>query len=491
MEKITEIKLLEKNKDYFPEEMNSIFEEKIESAKKSTREKLLETELAKLDFNLNDYGETLVENIKKISKKFENDHECIRALNDFLSEKIKSLFDEFVNSQQSNRNEKTQFKYIELIFVIENNFKDVPEIADYKEKCIRIVYQKFYNINNFIKQKLESRNINQENEFKTAKNFSKTLEQLANLEKWLSKKKIKINNPDRLYQNTLDKFKKNLDALLGEIEQMIYSEINKTKKDINLQKIKQLIECVDFVTEKELDISRNIKNSLKVMFKAIIDENNSTFACVCVNDNERRLKNYFDEIFENMLINYIFLNEFFVIFKDILPNYDLSAEFNRLVKSNIERLLSAIGKNVDIILDSFEKNSNNPASIIFNNSYYAVVSFKYIFQNKFSSLFQDNLNIEREILNKVLKQIVNLGSKIENSNMTDIKSASRIFIEMKYLSNNFFMYKKEIDTEIDKYLATYIKENGGFEVIGKLALQLKTIETKIGKNSSSMKIQFY
>ena len=42
------------------------------------------------------------------------------------------------------------------------------------------------------------------------------------------------------------------------------------------------------------------------------------------------------------------------------------------------------------------------------------------------------------------------------------------------------MFKTEIDLNLDKILNNFIKENGGFEIIGKLALQLRNANNSIG-----------
>jgi hypothetical protein len=52
------------------------------------------------------------------------------------------------------------------------------------------------------------------------------------------------------------------------------------------------------------------------------------------------------------------------------------------------------------------------------------------------------------------------------------------------------MFKKEIDSELDKFLSLFVRENGGFAVIGKLALQLKNSGSALGSLIVSEHKQF-
>ena len=44
------------------------------------------------------------------------------------------------------------------------------------------------------------------------------------------------------------------------------------------------------------------------------------------------------------------------------------------------------------------------------------------------------------------------------------------------------MFKTEIDSKLDKLLNSFIKEYGGSEMVGKLALQLRNTNNSIGKS---------
>jgi hypothetical protein len=67
------------------------------------------------------------------------------------------------------------------------------------------------------------------------------------------------------------------------------------------------------------------------------------------------------------------------------------------------------------------------------------------------------------------------------SNFTKcLDSSSKAFRWIKYISNVFLMFKKEIGIVFDELINFFIKENGGFGFIGKFAVNLKNSGNAIG-----------
>ena len=77
-------------------------------------------------------------------------------------------------------------------------------------------------------------------------------------------------------------------------------------------------------------------------------------------------------------------------------------------------------------------------------------------------------------LNILIECAKECSNEIKNNNQIEenFEKISETFLEIKYISNIFFMFKTEIDSKLDKLLNSFIKEYGGSEMVGKLALQL-------------------
>ena len=106
----------------------------------------------------------------------------------------------------------------------------------------------------------------------------------------------------------------------------------------------------------------------------------------------------------------------------------------------------------------------------------------------YEHFFAKKENINDILIEKIRKKLDDLIICVNNYSR-NIKSGNHYkenfekicntFIDVKNISNIFYMFKTEIDLKLDNLLNNFIKVNGGFERIGKLALQLRN--NSIGK----------
>ena len=158
--------------------------------------------------------------------------------------------------------------------------------------------------------------------------------------------------------------------------------------------------------------------------------------------------------------------------------------------NKIELLQNKYLKDSDNQLPSIKMESDKNRSIIDQkttiHSNALITNF-----NNLNKLTNGTIKPEKfeELVNQVLAELNDDGKinyqtvEIENNKKqleAILDSIGKSFKNIKFLSCMFLMFKKEIDTELDKILNNFIQNNGGFEVIGKLAIQLKSKANPLG-----------
>ena len=265
-----------------------------------------------------------------------------------------------------------------------------------------------------------------------------------------------------------------------------------SKKSFDIYSIKNTITFINAINEILPSDKSEISCLVNKKQKEILDEIDENIEKLSIND--RKFQAYFEEIFLKIQENSLRMIDIQSIFKDFL-NQDLKIikdEINGKLMQKMNKYFNDLDEQIDSLLNSKKNFSDNTEEMLtkFYNKIFAVISFNNKMPITYEHFFAKKKGIKDILIEKIQKKLDYLIISV-NDYSRNIKSGNQVkenfeyicllFIDVKYISNIFYMFKTEIDLKLDKLLNNFIKVNSGFEMIGKLALQLRSANNSIGK----------
>ncbi len=465
------------------------------STEKQIRERNdLSNTLQKLSFeeivrqNNNNVDDTIFR-LVQLYEKFDKNDRCLQLITDHIKDEVEFIYENSIKTKvKTKKEDHFLLKNIELLICIEDKFKKV-DLKNYKDSCLQILNQKFHEVENL------DRNINTLN---NSSNFNldklkidfRLLKELAEVETRLFWKRIRIN-PFPIYLNKLKEIQGKLLNVFQVYKNNLKTEME-SQKCFDIYSIKNTITFINAVNEILPSDKSEISYLVNKKQKEILDEIEDNIEKLSIND--RKFQAYFEEIFMKIQENSSRMIEMQSIFKD-LSNQDLKIiidEINGKLIQKMNKFFNDLDEQIDSLLNSSKNFSDNTEEMLtkFYNGYLAVISFKVKMPKTYQHFYAKKKGIKDILIEKIQKKLDDLIICVNNYS-THIKSGNQvkenfeyiclIFIDAKNISNIFYMFKTEIDSKLDNLLNSFIKDNGGFEMIGKLAIQLRSTNNSIGK----------
>ena len=496
--KLDEIKVTEnyqRLRDFIPDELKFRIENNISTEKQEREINYLKIKLHELSFKEivhqnNNYGDATMSRLDQLYEKFENNDKCLQLITDHIKDEVEFIYEEYIKKNVKTKKQDYRFllKNIEFLICIEDKFKKI-DLKNYKDSCMQILYQKFNEVQNIDKD-INMLNNTTNLDLNQLKIYFQLLKELAELESWLFRRSIRIN-PFPKYRYKLKEIQDKLVNVYQTYKIKLKTEMD-SQNSLDISSIKNSIYIIDtfndILPSDKTEISTLVVKKLnEILYQ--IHENIENLSI-----NGRKFQAYFEEIFVKIQENSLRIIEIQSIFKDYYSNQDLKTiidEINGKLKQKINDLFNDFDKQIDSLFNSSKTFSDNieEMSTRFYNAYYAIISFKVKMPETYSAFFAAKKNINDILIEKIQKKLDDSINCV-NKYSINIKNAYEVeenfenicntFIEIKKISNIFFMFKTEIDLNLDKILNNFIKENGGFEIIGKLALQLRNANNSIG-----------
>ena len=450
----------------------------------------------------NNYGDDMISKLYGLYQKFEKNDKFLQLIIDHLKGEVKFVFEEYIKKNATTQKQDYRFllKNIELLICIEAKFNTILnsklDLRTYKDSCLRILSDKFNEVH-IIDRYIEILKNGNQTDLAKLKTYFTLLKELAELETWLFRRQIRINPYPKFkkyFEETQNKF-----SSLFEMYENNLKTVMESKKSLDISSIKHLIDSIDALSQimPQIESKKYISTLVSHRIDEVIAEIHQNVEKFSNLGEDRKFQAYFDETFVKIQENVLILISIQNTFKDLYLNENnlklKKDEINRNLIQSMSNLLTNLDQKIDLLInsrtnfaDNIEELSNN-----FYNSYYAIISFKLKMPRTYEEFFSGNKNVNDILMEKIHKKLNILiecakecSEEIKNNNQVEenFEKISEIFLEIKYISNIFFMFKAEIDSKLDKLLNSFIKENGGFEMVGKLALQLRNTNNSIGKS---------
>ncbi len=480
--------------EFIPEVLKTNIECNLSIEKQIHKRNDLSNTLQKLSFKeivyKNDiYEDYTISKLIYLYEKFEKNDRFLQLITDHIKDEVEFIFENSIKTKVKTKKKDYHLllKNLELLIFIEDKFKKI-DLKIYKDSCLQILNEKFCEVQNLDKNINMLNNSSNFNSAKLKLDF-RLLKELAEVETWLFKNHIKIN-PFAKYGNKLKEVQDKILNIFQVYKNNLKSEMD-SKKSLDFSSIKNTITFINVVNEILPSIKTDISSLVIKKQKQILSEIDENIEKLFIKD--RKFQAYFEETFMKIQVNSLRTIDIQSMFKDYFSNQDLKInqdDINGKLIQKMNKLFDDLDEQIDSLLNSNKNFSDNTEEIStkFYNGYLAVISFKVKMPKTYEHFFAKKENVNDILIDKIQKKLDDLiicvnnysrNIKSGNHDKENFEKICNTFIDIKNISNIFYMFKTEIDLKLDKLLNNFIKVNSGFEMIGKLALQLRN--NSIGK----------
>ena len=229
-----------------------------------------------------------------------------------------------------------------------------------------------------------------------------------------------------------------------------------TKFNINISSSSEDIEIIDYKKMKEF-----VEQKILTLITEFSDPK-----FLVIDQNTKIFENAFDSYFEELDSKFKFVNDINKELKSHFPGNNFS-DFEAKCIPSLTKKINELSSLAEASLNKIITTKSSQADLNeFYSNYYNVKAFE-----KKNFLKTKNNKIDISLNEIIMKRINNLAQSI---NGKDLKEASQAFIQIKMFSNKLYVFKEIIDERLEEIMNSYISKNGGFELIGKLGVFLKT-----------------